>query len=165
MFTAHSKIAGSGLASSAGNTPSFSGGPDIIGAIEYNFCADCCTCFPKCCAPIQQGDCCSCICPGLAAPKGPEWEAALAAGFQAEIDKIPGIVNANAGCCGCPDPIKLKGIFDKEWTEGANAALKEHGLMVEVSGFFSYNGQSSQPHLFFQFKKLPGSTVPAEIKK
>lgn len=137
-----------------GNTPSFSGGPDVIGAIQYNFCADCCPFFPVACAPTQSGDCCASCCPGVAKPKGPEWEAAMAAGFQSHIDKIHGIVQADKACCGCPDPIRLKNTFDQEWTPAANEFLKPHGLKVEVSGFYTYNGQSSQPNLFFQFKKV-----------
>ena len=44
----------------------------------------------------------------------------------------------------------MKKVLDEEWLGRANEYLGTHKLKVEVFAFYSYNGQSTQPHLMLQ---------------
>ena len=90
-------------------------------------------------------------CRGLEPPKGPEWEPA-AAGFEPFLEEAYTLCQKNAGCCGS-DCLKMKKVLDEEWLGRANEYLGTHKLKVEVFAFYSYNGQSTQPHLMLQIKK------------
>ena len=99
-------------------------------------------------AGAMGGPCCR----GMEPPKGPEWEPA-AAGWEPLLEEALTICDKHNGCC--PSVHNMKTSLDQEWTAKANEYLNKHSLQVEVHGFYTYNGQSSQPHLVLQIKKQP----------
>ena len=131
--------------------PNWKGGDGIIGALNLNTAKQC---FP--CCGIWWGCYNPCPCAaGVRPPVGPEWDAAMASGFQDVLDDAwPVAQQATWGCC--MDPMKVKPLLDADWTQKANALLAEHGLVLEVCTFYTDKGAG----LMLQLKKL-NSTAPA----
>ena len=132
-----------------GNYPSFgSKGGTVIGSLELNICYDtpCC----KCGSPWYNCNPCGACCPGVAPPKGPEWEKAKE-GFEPFLAEAATTALKVGGCC--MDVFKAKKALDGDWTDRANGYLGQHGLSVEVCAFYTSDGKSATPHLCLQFTK------------
>ena len=99
-------------------------------------------------APVAATPCC----PGIGAPKGPEWAAARAE-FQPFLDECVAIVwDSKSSNCGgmCMEVLSAKANLDKSWTSGANDYLRKHSLKVEV---IAYYGGRDGGHLILQLYK------------
>ena len=133
-----------------GNYPSFgSQGGTVIGSLELNVCYEnpCCKCGG---GPWYNCNPCGACCPGVAPPKGEEWEKAKD-GFEVFLTEAATTAFKTGGCC--MDVFKVKTALDADWTTRANTYLATHGLQVEVCAFYTSDGKSTSPHLVLQFKK------------
>merc|ERR1711939_622408 len=93
---------------------------------------------------FHSGGCC-----GPSPPDGPEWSAAYP-GFEKYLAEVDEVVDEAPRCCGGPDFQGVKAHLDSKWLPQANEHLAKHGLVGDLYFFWTYNGQSSQPHLWMR---------------
>ena len=109
-----------------------------------------CNDMGPCCPRWDSGGCMG-MCPGLAKPKGEEWDKAEA-GFQVFMDEAFTTCSKTKGCCG-GNVNAMKASLDADWSMRANKYLAEYGLSCEVTAFYTSDGKGAHPHLIIQFSK------------
>ena len=109
------------------------------------------------------GGCCK-----PSAPVGIKWDAAYAA-TEKLLDEVDTELANDPTCCGSPNYEDAKTTLDPKWVPAINVILQKHGFTSDLYAFWTYNGQSSQPHLWMRvYEYKPASAEggpPAEVKQ
>jgi len=91
-----------------------------------------------------QGGCCN-----PSPPSGDKWDAAWA-DVEATFLELDTLVAEGPKCCFSPDLEAVKTLLDRDYMPKVKELLQKHGFTADLYFFWSYNGQSSQPHLWMR---------------
>eukprot|EP00620_Florenciella_sp_RCC1587_P021001 CAMPEP_0182558346 /NCGR_PEP_ID=MMETSP1324-20130603/1918_1 /TAXON_ID=236786 /ORGANISM="Florenciella sp., Strain RCC1587" /LENGTH=148 /DNA_ID=CAMNT_0024770513 /DNA_START=102 /DNA_END=548 /DNA_ORIENTATION=+ len=134
---------------------------DTIGTFDFDMC-----CVPFTSTPGQfteGAQVCTTCCPAMAAPSGPEWDAAKGPKWDTLLQEAETICKESGkGCCGqCWDVRVLKRALEAQWASKADEYLAEFDLKVKI--FAVQSDKSAQMGIQIVKNPKPVVSQPASV--